>query len=325
MKTLLSAPIHFSDSLHNRLLEKTDLLVLDPFESPQNVIQALNHYSPSIWICNPCPAYKIEGQILRAFAQSSKLPVLSTPSTGTNHIDLAECDTLGVKVFSLQTSSLLNAITASSEYTLALMLSLIRNIPEAVNTVTRGNWRNMEAPLRSRELSSLTLGIIGYGRIGSNLARYASALGMRVISYDPYKFVPSIHACDSLESLLPQVDILACCVHLGSETSGMINNELFAKCKKGVVFVNTSRGEVVDEEALIAALEAGQVSKAAVDVICDEAKYDPHSNRLVQYSLAHGPSRMIVTPHIAGLTTDSEEKAQWSAFQQAFAYHSSSC
>jgi len=194
IRTLISAPVDFSPRLLPQISSKSLVKVIPPLATRDEVLASINTFRPDIWICSPCPPYRIEGDLLYWLSKTTIHPVISTPSTGTNHINIIQSSDLNIKIFSLRSSPILNSITASSEYTLALMLSMVRSIPEAIDVVSSGNWRNMEGSLRSRELTALTVGIIGYGRIGSNLARYCSSLGMRVFAYDPYKFIPSCHA-----------------------------------------------------------------------------------------------------------------------------------
>ena len=132
-----------------------------------------------IWICSPCPKYKIDKSILN-FAKNLK--IIATPSTGSNHIDKVYCKKNNIKVIALKGTKFIKSISASSEYTFAMILSSIRKIPQSINAVKSNYWRDYENLLRGNELSNLTLGIIGYGRIGSNLARYAKSFKNENIS-----------------------------------------------------------------------------------------------------------------------------------------------
>ena len=205
-------------------------------------------------------------------------------------------------------------ITASSEFTFNLMLSTIRKLPNAFNGVLQGEWRNNENKYRGRELSSLKLGIIGYGRIGRNLAKYSKTFGMKVNAYDPYVNIKDSYVTqtNNLDALLSEADVICTCVHLNEETKHMINADVFKKMKDGVVFINTSRGDVVNEHDLITYLSNGKIARAGVDVISNEFVEKTNNHPLINYAKSN--ENLIITPHIAGLTYDSEEKAQSAAY-----------
>jgi phosphoglycerate dehydrogenase-like enzyme len=194
------------------------------------------------------------------------------------------------------------------------MVSTIRKTPYAFQAVLQGNWREAESHFRGRELNGLVLGVIGFGRIGSNLARYSLAFGMKVVAFDPYVKIsnPDIEQFSDLHEMLPEADVIAVCLHLNSQTYKMINDDLFNNMKKGVYFINTSRGDVVDEDVFIKYLMNGKIKAAGVDVISDELTGDKNEHPLVKYAKSN--DNLIITPHIAGLTFDSERKAQTAAY-----------
>jgi len=269
------------------------------------------------WLVSPCPNFQIDGKIMDL---CPSLNIISTPSTGSNHINIEDAKSRNIEVFSLKGTETVNTITASSEFTFNLMISTIRKVPYAFQGVKNGEWRESENKYRGRELSGLTLGIIGFGRIGSNLARYSLAFRMIVLAYDPYVQItnPDVTQCNTLSELVPKADIIVVCVHLNDETCGMIYGNIFEQMKDGVYFINTSRGDVVNETDFISYLKNGKVLAAGVDVISDEFKGDKNSHPLIQYSKSH--NNLIITPHIAGLTYDSERKAQMAAYEAIVSY-----
>lgn len=259
-----------------------------------------------VLICQPCPEYRIDSDVLKG---ASKLKVIASTSTGTNHIDTEYCKANNIEIVSLRYSHKVKSIVASSEFTFGLVLAVTRQIPQAFGNVKAGRWREDEDIFRGIELRGKTLGIIGYGRIGSNNARYARAFGMNVIAHDPHVTItnPDIWQLDNPYDVIRDADILLVCVHLDDSTLNMVNDYWFNCMKDGVYFINTSRGEVVDEAALLKNLKSGKVAAAGLDVISEEFTSDKNTHPVIEY--ARNNINLIVTPHIAGLTHDSERKA----------------
>ena len=316
-RLLITAPFSFIPELLNEIKLKFEVLY-EYQPTKEKVKKLINEFQPHAWIPKPCNEYLIDGELLKL---SKSLKIISTPSTGTNHIDIVKAEELNINVFSLKGSKAVNSITASSEYTFAMLLATVRKIPAANRKVLEGHWREIEDSLRSRELSELTLGVIGCGRIGGNLIKYSEPFGMKVNIFDPYinKISDSrVNVCDSLEILLKNSDIVAICVHLNSETKCMIGSNEIGQMKDGAYLINTSRGETIEEQALINALKSGKITAAGVDVVCEEHLLPKKENILINYAKSN--ENLIVTPHIAGLTIDSENKAQRAAFLACLEY-----
>ncbi|KKK60548.1 hypothetical protein LCGC14_3023260, partial [marine sediment metagenome] len=259
-----------------------------------------------VLICQPCPEYRIDADVLK---EASKLKVIASTSTGTNHIDVDYCNKNSIKVVCLRGSNKVNNIVASSEFTFGLVLAITRQIPQSFNNAKAGRWREDEDVFRGIELRGKRMGIIGYGRIGSNNARYAKAFGMKVWAHDPYVSItdPDIVQRDSAFDVIENSDVLMVCVHLNESTRKMVNETWFDSMRDGIYFINTSRGEIVDEEALLKNLKSGKIAAAGLDVISDEFTGDKNIHPIIEY--ARNNSNLIVTPHIAGLTYGSERKA----------------
>lgn len=257
------------------------------------------------WLCAPSPKYVIDKKILRHF---SNLKIIVTPSTGVNHINKKDCDNLNIALKSLKDTKITKSITASSEYTLTLLLSLIRKMNIAMTYPLQGRWREQESKLRSIELNGKTVGIIGFGRIGGNLAKYLHSMGMMVIFNDPNVFnFNKNYQKKTLSELVKLSDIIVLSAYLNDETKNLMNKTLFLKMKKKPFFINTSRGELVVEEDLLWALKKNLISGAALDVVSNEQTRNIKKSIFYEYLKNNG--NLIITPHIAGLTIDSEKKA----------------
>jgi len=239
-----------------------------------------------------------------------RLKAIVTATTGLDHIDVEYARSKGVAVLSLRgESNFLRSVSASAEYTWALVLALLRRIPQAFASVQAGNW-NRDA-FRGHELDGKRLGIVGLGRIGRKVARYGSAFGMKVFAYDPYadEWMEGVERLPNLAGLLSCSDVLSLHVPLNDETIGMIGANELTRLPERAILVNTSRGELVDEAALAAALETGHLAGAALDVIAHERQPEKRQQSpLLAYARAH--PNLLITPHIAGATHESMAKTE---------------
>ena len=306
-KILCTAPLHFISNLQNSLIEQVDIYYENnpSFDETKKILIENNFDG---WVCNPCPPYNIGDDLMK---HSKNLKIIATPSTGTNHINLNDALKFGIEIKSLRNSEIVNKIYSSSEFTFNLLISTVRKFYDSINYVRDGHWRDIEDQLRGRELNGLTIGIIGYGRIGGNLSKYCNAFDMKVLSYDPYKKISDSWCIqkENMKEVVSNCDILAICVHLNDETKGFINEEVFSWLKNGCYFINSSRGDTINEAALLKNLISGKIIAAGLDVISNEDKIlKDFSHPLIEY--AKNNSNLYITPHIAGLTFDSEYKAQ---------------
>lgn len=303
-RILVTCPLHFLPEQKERFKNETNC-VIAANASRERVIELLRD-GVTAWVCAPSPVYMIDQSVLKGLPN---LKIIATPSTGSNHIDVKYCEANGIKVIALKGTDFVNTIYASSEYTFSLMLALIRNIPAAAGAAKVGEWRNVEDRFRGHELGVLTLGIVGFGRIGSNLAKFAGPFVKRICAFDPNVAIkdPKVEQFKSPMEFLPDCDVVAICVHLDDSTQGMVNQEWFDRMKTGVYFINTSRGEIIDEAALLAGLKSGKIKAAALDVMTNEQNPDKIDHPVVRYAKTN--ENMILTPHIAGLTYESEGKA----------------
>lgn len=210
---------------------------------------------------------------------------------GTDNIDKAACKERGIKVLNTPKAS----SVAVAELTMALMLAVPNRLIEAHNAMKEGRFLKNE--IKRTELYQKTLGILGVGLIGTEVARRAAAFGMRVVGHDP--FVPSHPLVEmmGLDQLLPIADYISIHTPLTDETRGMVNKDLIAKMKDGVIIVNTGRGKVVVEEDLAAALQSGKVRAYATDVWYSDPP-DPSC------PLLSAPN-VVMTPHIGASSKEN--------------------
>jgi D-3-phosphoglycerate dehydrogenase len=225
-----------------------------------------------------------------------KLRVIGRAGVGVDNIDADAATRRGIVVMNTPGA---NAI-AVAELTIALMLALARQLPKANGALHQGKWEKKS--LSGAELRGKTLAVLGLGRIGLEVAQRAASFGMQIIGHDPF-VTPAVARergveLVALDQLFARADYLTLHVGLTQQTTDIINAKNLAAMKKGVRIVNCARGELVDDAALVAALDSGQVGGAALDVFRDEPlKNSPYFNR----------ENVILTPHIAGSTAEAQE------------------
>jgi D-3-phosphoglycerate dehydrogenase len=239
-----------------------------------------------------------------------KLQAIVTNTTGLNHIDLDYAEERRIRVISLKgETDFLKEIRATAEHTIALTLALLRKIPAAQRHVCEGNWDR--TPFMGSEINGKTVGIIGYGRLGKIVANYFAALGARVLIHSRDRERASHadeFACTTLDRLLAESDIVTLHTNWEPANEGMIGRREFGLMKPGGYFINTARGELVDEQAMLDTLEQGHLSGAAIDVIDREHDRGGSFERLTQ--LAKATDRLVITPHIGGFTRESLAKTE---------------
>jgi len=232
------------------------------------------------------------------FQAAVRLKVIGRAGVGVDNIDLAAASERGVTVVNSPVATTL----AVAEQALALMLALSRSIPRADAAMKSGKWIKKE--LKGIELNGKTLGIIGVGHIGSALAQRASALGMTALGYDAILSAEEIRRNGTepvpLSELYSRSDFISLHVPLLPETRDMIDGQALGHMKRGVRLICTARGGIIDETALLGALESGQVAGAALDVY---AKEPPGLTALVSHP------NVIATPHISAQTAEAQSRA----------------
>ena len=252
-------------------------------------------------VCNPNRQdYYIDEELL----EGTSVTLINTCSTGMNHIDVEYVNKKEIEIYNLKTDfELLNNLPSTSELALTLMLGLLRKLVASVDSVKKYQWDYQ--PYVGRMASELTVGIIGYGRLGKMMAKFCKALCKEVLIYDPYVMSSEFRNA-SLEELLANSDVISLHVHVKEDTKYMIDNELLAKTKKSPYIINTSRGEIVKETDIVEALKAGIIAGYGADVIEDEFG-DIKTSPIVR-AMNQG-CNIIVTPHTGGMTAEGQELA----------------
>lgn len=227
----------------------------------------------------------------------TKLKAIGRAGTGVDNIDIPTASANGVSVINTPAG---NSISAA-ELTCAMMLALARNIPQGDASVKAGKWERKR--FMGIEIQGKTLGIIGLGHIGREVATRMQGFGMKTIGYDP--LVPAPEAIKfgvewmDTEKIWPIADFITVHTPLIPATKGLLNDATFSKCKKGVRVINVARGGIIDEEALVRALQSGQCGGAGLDVFCEE----PPTNRSLL-----DQENVICTPHLGASTVEAQKK-----------------
>lgn len=234
-----------------------------------------------------------------------ELKYIISPTTGLNHIDLLYAKENNIEIISLKGEyEFLSTIQSTAEHTWMLILAIVRKFKKTQENIANGIWDRKS--LLCDELNTRTIGIIGYGRLGKIVAQYAKAFSMEVLIHEREEKNQSIAIanglkCCELEELLSQSDVVVLLVDYSKENEKMMGHKQFESMKNKSFFVNTSRGELVDEEALLIALENKIIEGAALDVLIGDSDWKttiPINNKLFNY--AQNNTNLILTPHIGG-------------------------
>lgn len=227
--------------------------------------------------------------------EGKKLKVIARAGVGVDTIDTAAAEQRGIKVINAPGSN----SRSVAEHAIGLIFALARMIPQADRSMKSGKWE--KKLFKGTELDGKTIGVLGYGNVGKSAAQIALVLGMEVLVWTrtprtdpPFQFIAA------LEEALRRADIITIHLPKSAETAHFITDSEFEKMKQGVLLVNTARGGIVDEEALLRALQSGKVGGAGLDVFENE----PAPNQML---IAH--PRVVATPHIAALTHEAQERA----------------
>jgi D-3-phosphoglycerate dehydrogenase len=241
--------------------------------------------------------------------RATNLKVIGRAGVGVDNVDIPAATKRGVIVVNAPQS---NVVTAA-EHTVALMMALARNIPQANEGMHAGRWERSK--LSGVELYGKTLGVIGFGRIGQLVAERAKGLSMNVIAYDPYVSAErykelGVEKAEDSDAIYAVADFITIHLPKTPETAGWLNAEAFAKCRDGVRILNVARGGLVDEADLQAALDSGKVAGAALDVFPSE----PVTEHPLQ-----GYANVILTPHLGASTAEANDRAGFQAAEQIVA------
>ena len=238
---------------------------------------------------------KVDAELI---ARAPRLKVIGRAGVGVDNVDVAAATRRGIVVANAPESTVVSA----AEHTIALLLALVRNIPRAHQSLVEGRWERQR--FAGIELAGKTLGVVGLGRIGRQVARRALGLGMRVVAFDPY--VPpdryrelGVERAASLEGLYREADVVTLHLPLTEGTRGLLGADAIAQMRDGVRILNVARGGLVDEGALVDAIRSGKVAGAALDVF----EQEPYAGPLLELE------QVVVTPHLAASTEEAQDRA----------------
>ncbi|XP_067392454.1 D-3-phosphoglycerate dehydrogenase isoform X2 [Emydura macquarii macquarii] len=283
-----------SDSLDPccpRLLQAGGILAVEkPSLSREQLLAEIQHYDGLI----VRSATKVTSDVIQA---AEKLQVIGRAGTGVDNVDVEAATRKGILVMNTPTGNSLSA----AELTCGMILSLARQIPQAAASMKEGKWDRKK--FMGMELHGKTLGILGLGRIGREVATRMQAFGMKTIGYDPIT-TPKDSAAFGvqqlpLEQIWPLCDFITVHTPLLPSTTGLLNDSTFAKCRQGVQVVNCARGGIVDEGALLRALQSGQCGGAGLDVFTEEP---PRDSALVNHP------NVISCPHLGASTREAQSR-----------------
>jgi D-3-phosphoglycerate dehydrogenase len=231
--------------------------------------------------------------------RAENLKVVARAGIGLDNVDVEACTRRGVLVVNAPQSNIVSA----AEHSLALLLAQARNIPQANQALKAGEWARER--YQGVELAGKTLGVVGLGRVGAMVSARAQAFGMRLIAYDPYVSREraremGVELMPTLEALLVQSDFVTIHLPRTPETEGLIGERELSLMKEGARIVNTARGGIIDEDALVKALKDKRVAGAALDVFAEEPTTE---------SDLFAFDEVVVTPHLGASTVEAQDKA----------------
>ena len=301
MKTIIcTTPIDHLEGLKKKLSKKGKL-IYKPHIKALGLKKILKKDKKINTIfCNP----NRQGYVLnRYILEDTSIDLINTASTGLNHINLNYCKKMGIKILSLTKDfNLIKKLPSTSELSFGLMINLQRKIFNSFQSVKKNKWDY--SSFIGQELASLTIGIIGLGRLGNFMARYAKAFGMNVLYYDPFKKDNKFKKTN-LKRLIEISDVISIHAHVNKQTKYIINKKNLKFTKREPIIINTSRGELVKENDIIWALKNKLISGYGADVIEKEfldIKKSPIIKNINNYNI-------IVTPHIGGMTYQGQLRA----------------
>jgi len=240
-------------------------------------------------------ATKIDASLIE---RAGRLKVIGRAGVGVDNVDVDAATRRGIIVANAAESTVISA----AEHTIALLFALARNVPQAQAALASGTWARER--FAGIELAGKTLGVLGLGRIGRQVARRALGLGMRVVAFDPFVAVErcrelGVEPAPTLDDVYAAADVITLHLPLNDSTRGLLGADAFARMRDGVRIVNAARGGLVDEGALVEAIQSGKVAGAALDVF----EIEPYAGPLLELE------QVVVTPHLAGSTVEAQDRA----------------
>lgn len=301
-KILVITPVKHIIGVSGILESIGDITYLDD-PSMNEVVAKIETYDSIFTNPNKSKVF-IGKEVLNA---AKNLKVICTASTGTNHIDKVYAAQLGLPILALtEERDVISRISSTAELAFALTLAGLRHVVRCHNDALDEEWDYTK--YIGRQMNCLTVGVIGYGRLGTMYANYCKAFGSRVLVYDPYKTAKDevVEQVDEIHEILAESDIVALNVHVTDETYQLIDKVTLSKMKSNVLLVNTSRGDIINENDLVDFLKKNPESIFGTDVLADEVR-----NRLGSPILAFAKEsqQVILTQHIGGMTSDAQKIA----------------
>jgi len=286
--------VHVNDPLDEEatklLMEKEELTVTSRHLEKEELLKTISEVDVLV----VRSATKVTSDIIEA---GKNLKIIARAGIGLDNIDVQKAKEKGIKILNTPGAS----APSVAELAIGLMLACARHIARATISLKEGKWE--KKILKGKELLGKTLGLIGFGNIGQEVARRALGFGMRVIVYDPARPETDLPVeYVDLDTLLRESDFISLHVPLNESTKHMINKEAISKMKDGVIIVNTSRGGTIDEEALYEALVSGKVYAAGLDVFEVEPPSDELRRKLLSLD------NVVATPHIGASTAEAQKR-----------------
>ncbi len=283
-----------------QLLRDYEIVFAGKTPSEEDIVALCGQHDPVAIIVR----YSKVGE--RAMAAAPSLKVISKHGSGTDTIDKVAARARGIEVVAAAGAN----AAAVAEQALALMLACAKSVTVLNARMHAGHWD--KSTHKSLELEGRTVGLIGLGAIGQRFAKMADAVGMRVIGFDPYaKDVPGCVRLADLETIWRESDVISLHCPLTEDNRNLINAGTLAACKPGVIVINTARGGLINEAALLAALKSGQVASAGLDSFQVEPMVAGHPFL--------GAANLVLSPHIGGVTGDAYVKMGVGAASNALA------
>jgi D-3-phosphoglycerate dehydrogenase / 2-oxoglutarate reductase len=301
MKVIIAEPKDFSEEVKT-FLESSFNLTVKNLKSDE-LEHAFCHFDV-FW-------FRLGFQITRDLIElkNRKVKYIVTPVTGLNHIDTKACEEYDIKIISLKgEDEFLKEVRATAEHTILLTLALIRKLVSATGSTISGSWDR--EPFKGNEIFKKTVGIIGFGRLGKIVCDYYKALGAKILIYEKNPNAELLTSSElvDLDTLLRESDIVSLHINFLPENIKFFSTHHFSLMKPSAVFINTSRGQLVNGEALKNALINGEISGAALDVISDE--FDLSNSPELELLTSNKFANLIITPHIGGNTWESFAKTE---------------
>ena len=292
IKVKILEPKEFSIKALNRLFEKCDV------ERSGNPLKDRD----TTEVLFVRLGFKIDKKFLENFP---KLRYIVSPTTGEDHIEKEFLKNKNISLISLKgETKFLETVPATAEFTWGLVILTLRNINQSFLSVKKGFW-DREA-FKGHDLQGKTIALVGFGRVAKKIAIFANTFNMNVKAYDPYvsEFPKYVESCSTMQSLMHDTDILSIHASLNNETNNLIGMDELKQLHPKSIVINTSRGDILDTDALLIALKNKIISGAAIDVIPGELlDKNPIKNKLLDYINTY--NNLIITPHLAGATYES--------------------